>query len=105
MGFLVCEMSQGEISGTIINQLNKYILKKIIILLLSVALYSCSDESGKKEVLIFKAKCLESNTKTYARFPSDLSSIYSEGDTVFVNMHTHFIDDRDTTAQLCILIR
>lgn len=81
-------------------------MKKVLTLLLStIALYSCSNESGKLETLTFRATCLESNTRTFARFSSELSGVYKEGDTVWVNMLTHRIDDRDTTTQLCVLIR
>ena len=79
-------------------------LKKLTILLSVIALYSCSNESNK-EFLTFKAYCLESNTKTYAKFPSELAEIYNQGDTVWVNMNNHFIDDKDSMTQKCVLIK
>lgn len=77
-------------------------MKKILSLAAVVALLSSCGEEVKPP-LMSRAKCLESGTITYAKYPDALIGMYQEGDTVWVNMRTHFIDDKDTTAQLCVL--
>jgi hypothetical protein len=77
-------------------------MKKLLVSAAVVALLASCGEDVKPPVM-FRAKCLESGTVTYAKFPDVLIGMYQEGDTVWVNMRSHFIDDRDTTAQKCVL--
>lgn len=69
-----------------------------------LVMLSCSDTSGT-DLVIMRAKCLESNTVTYVRYPKSMSGVYKCNDTVWVKMMTHTISDTDTTTQKCVLIR
>lgn len=80
-------------------------MKKLLLSLsIVVALVSCS-ETKREEPVTCRAVCLESSTVTYARYPDRFIGVYKNGDTVWVNMTTHFIDDVDTNAQKCVLIQ
>ena len=76
-------------------------MKKLLAVAVVALLASCAEEV--KPPVMSRAKCLETGTITYAKNPDALFGMYKEGDTVWVNMRTHFIDDKDTTAQLCVL--
>jgi hypothetical protein len=87
----------------------KNITKLIIMLslafgLLMVVLSSCNDTSGSGLVIV-RARCLESNTITYVRYPKSMTGVYKYDDTVWVKMMTHTISDTDTTTQKCVLIK
>jgi hypothetical protein len=101
----VCKCPLGEIPGAIFKSFKLNNLKKLIALAVIILLYSCSNDGGRKDFLMFKAICLENHTRTYAKFSSELTGIYNEGDTVWVNMDTHMIDDKDSTTELCVLTR
>jgi hypothetical protein len=72
--------------------------------LLMVVLSSCTDTS-ETGLIIVRARCLESNTITYVRYPRSMSGVYKCDDTVWVKMITHTISDTDTTTQKCVLIK
>lgn len=76
-------------------------MKKLLVVAVVALLASCVEEV--KPPITCRAKCLENNTITYAKYPEALMSMYREGDTVWVNMVTHCIDDTDTTAMMCVL--
>jgi len=74
----------------------------IIILLLNS---SCtSSVSGNRPAFItHRAKVLENNTITFVRIPDYLSKVYSYGDTVWVDMAKHIIDDTSDVTMQCVI--
>jgi len=78
-------------------------MKKVLFLTAIIAALASCSETKREEPVTFRANCLESSTITYVRCTEKLSPIYKDGDTVWVNMNTHYIDDVDTTAQKCVL--
>lgn len=70
---------------------------------------SCSDaeaqaEAGKiKRIAPVRVRVLDSGTISYF-YPSPSScDVYQIGDTIWVNMSTHRIDDTSSVAQRCVI--
>lgn len=50
-----------------------------------------------------RAQVLENGSITYVFIRPSLDSVYKVGDSVWVNLRAHRIDDTDTTAMMCVL--
>lgn len=57
-------------------------------------------KSTNKQV---RAVVLENNTVTYCNIPSNLSNLFKENDTVWLNLDTHQIDDTCDSAMKAVL--
>lgn len=53
--------------------------------------------------VIRRAVVLENNTLTYVSIRPSLDTVYKAGDTVWVNLDTHRIDDTDSTTMMAVL--
>lgn len=54
----------------------------------------------------YKAKCLENGTMTLITNLEPISlqeTVYHPGDTVWVNLNTHMVDDQDDTAMKYVI--
>lgn len=81
------------------------IIIAILGMIVTVLMSSCNDQS---DILYkssnFRVRVIESGTISFVRITDELSHVYKEGDTVWVNMKLHRIDDVDTlTQKKCIL--
>lgn len=78
------------------------IILAILGMIVTVLMSSCNDQSLHKSSN-FRVRVIESGTISFVRITDELSHVYKEGDTVWVNMKLHHIDDVDTLTQKCIL--
>lgn len=83
-------------------------MKKLILLLsVVIALASCGSQSSGNQIpiTVVKAIVLESGTKTFIRIPNTLKDVYSIGDTVYLDLLTHRINEIDTTTARVVIIK
>jgi hypothetical protein len=82
-------------------------MKKLILLAsIIVSLASCGSQSGNQiPITVVKAIVIESGTKTFIRIPNTLKDVYSVGDTVYLDLLTHRINEIDTTTARVVIIK
>lgn len=70
-------------------------MKKLLTIILALSAMSCTVTDRTAKV-----KVLENGTMTYADLTHKEVTSLSQGDTVWLNLSTHRIDNVDTTAML-----
>jgi hypothetical protein len=82
------------------------LLGAIVALLILLANQSCTSNASSGNRPAFtthRAKVLENNTITFVRIPDYLSKVYGYGDTVWVDMAKHVIDDTSDITMQCVI--
>lgn len=79
----------------------KPILAMIITVIMGVALIGAIGYSLSSSNYIYRVKVLENNTITWAKSSVD---VYDTGDTVWVNLEDHFIDDTSNVTMKCVIL-
>lgn len=69
--------------------------------------YLLQDEDKAKENTEFmtvKVRVLENNTISFVLVPIEMNTVYDKGDTVWINLETHLIDDLSVYTMLAVII-
>ena len=75
----------------------------MVILLFSSCKSNYSGNRKTTEISRLQIKVLESGTTSFINVPKSLTSVYHKGDTVFVNLSVHLIDDVNFNTQKCVI--
>jgi hypothetical protein len=87
-----------------INLIKMIIMITFGVIMTIIVLSSCSNQQPSGQLYNTKrVVVLENNTVSFVNIPRNLDSIYHDFDTVWVNLLTHRIDDRDTNTMMCVI--
>ena len=68
---------------------------------IAFSIASCQEQAPTYKIK--RVVVLENNTVSFVHVPVGLDSIYRAGDTVWVNLITHRIDDSDTLTMMSVI--
>jgi hypothetical protein len=71
--------------------------KSILLLSFASLLFAC------KQTTIKKVLILENNTTSYIYLNTDLDTIFTKNDTIWINTITHKIDDSDNYTMMAVI--
>jgi len=73
--------------------------------IIMVSMTSCtSNASGNAPIYnTVRIKVLENNTINHLRIPNNLMTVYTYGDTVWVDLERHVLDDTCDSAMQCVI--
>lgn len=78
-------------------------LVAILILLANQSCTSSASSGNQPMYTTYRIKVLENNTISHLRIPTNLNTVYTYGDTVWVDMARHMLDDTCDVTMQCVI--